>query len=98
MVDALKTELDKRNTRGAYKNTRLIGYFQGEIDLVINWVSILKGKGGEETTNDDYGECCFFESRPLHLLRGDLRGLSHDWAFPKVTLNGAITILHIGSQ
>ena len=66
------------------------------MDLVINMVSILDGKGGEDT-NNYYGRCCLFELIPLHLCVWGHNFL-HDLVFHKVELNGAIMICHMGSQ
>ena len=67
MVNSLKTELDECNIRGGYKNTSTMEYFQGGNNLVINWISQLEGKVGEDTMNYDDGRCCIFDPKYLHL-------------------------------
>ena len=37
------------------------GIFPGKMDLVINHISRLEGKWGEEISDDDNGICCLFE-------------------------------------
>ena len=37
-VDALNIELNERNIGGGYNTISTPEYFQGKIDLVINWV------------------------------------------------------------
>ena len=41
------------NIVGEYNTTMMIDYFGVGADLVINWISILEGKIGEDTINDD---------------------------------------------
>ena len=36
------------------------------MDLITNQISVLEGKGGEDTINDDDGRCCLFDLRPMH--------------------------------
>ena len=66
MKKILRTELDEHKIRSRYNTTWLMEYSQGKMDLITNQISVLEGKVGEDTINDDDGRCCIFDLRPMH--------------------------------
>ena len=97
VVDYLKIDMGKRNIRDEHNTTSMVEYFQGGVDLVINYISKLEGKGREETTNDDDGRNFLYDSGNIHLCGEKTSRFMHSWMFTEVPLNGLITIWHMGS-